>query len=436
MDKSPPDQLSAFLENLPSGEIEMSGERIDRILATVRQHLGMEIAFVSRYVEGDQREFTHISTDLPLPHKPGLREPKEESFCHHILEGRLPGLIHDAADYDLAQTLPISKLLPVGCHLNVPLRFSDGTVYGSFCALSRKADRSITERDMGVLSAFAALAVEHIESDSGNELECAHTRSKITNVIQTRGLTILHQPIHGLVTGEPMGVECLARFPDAKERGPDKWFAEAETVGMGLELELHAVECALATLDSLPAGKYASINASPETILSGELQQMIPEGRKDRLVVELTEHNQVASYRELAKALHTLKPKARIAIDDVGAGYAGLRHIVDLAPDILKLDMSLTRDVHRDKARHALSGAMVRFATEIGAVLVAEGVECAEEATALARLGVTYGQGYYFARPLPVVLAQRHMMGLGEEVEAPSPGLVQTGKPLPKARRA
>lgn len=423
MDQTARSQLAPILPTLSADTAaiagELSGGRVDRILDAVRQHLGMEIAFVSKY-DGTEREFTHISTNLPIPHKPGLREPKEESFCFHILEGRLPQLIHDAADHELAKSLPITNLLPVGCHLNVPLRFSDGTIYGSFCALSRAADRSITQRDMGVMNAFAALAVECIESEFSGEMENSHIAEKITDLIASRQLTILHQPIHSLATGEPMGVECLARFPDAAVRGPDKWFLEAEAVGMGVELEMFAVRAALATLASLPQGKYASINASPATILSGELHALLTPGMSDRIVIEVTEHTQVADYAGLATALRGLDGKARIAIDDVGAGYAGLRHIVDLAPDILKLDMSLTRDVHIDKARCALSVAMVRFAEEIGATLVAEGIECAEEAEALRKIGVTYGQGYYYARPLPVVRAQRHMLGLAEVDERPT----------------
>lgn len=273
---------------------------------------------------------------------------------------------------------------------------------------------------MDVRSAFAALAGEYIESDIVGDLESSRTRQKIGDIMEAHQLTILHQPIHSLATGEPVGVECLARFPDAKLRRPDKWFGEASTVGLGVELEMFAIRCALDTLPSLPAGKYASINASPETILSGELHDLLDGTQSDRLVIEVTEHERVNDYSALAAALRGLKGKARIAIDDIGAGYAGLRHIVDLKPDILKLDMGLTRDVHRDPARHALSGAMVRFAGEIGATLIAEGIECAEEAETLGRMGVTCGRGYHFSRPLPVVRAQRHMLGLAEVGERPA----------------
>ena len=92
-------------------------------------------------------------------------------------------------------------------------------------------------------------------------------------------------------------------------------------------------------------------------------------------MIEVTEHQRVEDYGALAKALRTISDRARIAIDDVGAGYAGLRHLVDLAPDILKLDMSLTRDIDTDPARRALALALVVFSREIGCSLVAEGIE-------------------------------------------------------------
>jgi EAL domain-containing protein (putative c-di-GMP-specific phosphodiesterase class I) len=107
------------------------------------------------------------------------------------------------------------------------------------------------------------------------------------------------------------------------------------------------------------------VNASPELIISGRLEPLVAAAPTGRVVVEITEHERVADYVALRSALAPLKDYVRIAIDDVGAGYSGLRHILDLGPDILKLDMSLTRDVDRDPARRALIRAMVDFADGI-----------------------------------------------------------------------
>lgn len=390
---------------------------VDRILRAVREHLGTEIAFVSRYLDGGLKELTHVDSDLDLPMGPGFVDPRENSYCWHIAEGRLPELIQDPADHPFTQTMAITEFLPVGCHLNTPLRLSDGTIYGSFCCLSRKPDRTMTERDLGTLRAFASLAVEQIERTLESDQRRAAVRKAVSEVIADNALTILHQPIHSLATGRPVGAECLARFPDAAERGPDCWFNEATHVGLGVELEMAAFRNALATVPHVPKACYLSINASPEAVLSGQVLEAIAPYSDRSLVIELTEHQEVTDFRGMQAALAELRKHARIAIDDVGAGYAGMRHLVELEPDLLKLDMSLTRDVHRDVARRALASAMVRFAESISAKIVAEGVECAEEAEALAELGVDFAQGYHYAPPMPVVAATQHLMQVATAAE-------------------
>jgi len=384
---------------------------IDKILAAVRGHLGLEIAFVSRYVEGEQRELTHVSTELELPMGPGFREPREASYCWHILNGRLPELICDPADFPLTQSLPITDFLPVGCHVNTPLRLADGTVWGSFCALGRKPDRTMNQRDVAILKSFAGLVGERIESSLEGSIQRTQARERIEAMLDGHAVTMFQQPIHSLVDGRPVGVECLARFPDFNKRGPAAWFEDAALVGLGTQLEMTAVRCALETLGQVPDGIYAAINASPKTILSGDLRRALEESDAKNLVVEVTEHEEVSNFAKLAAELALIKQYARIAIDDVGAGYAGLRHVVDLQPDILKMDMVLTRNVQDDPARRAITSAMVHFARDIGCKTVAEGIETEAERDIMAQLGVDFGQGYLFARPLPVIAAQQHLLG-------------------------
>ena len=382
---------------------------IDRILRAVREHLGTEIAFASRYVENGEKELTHIDSDLELPMGPGFRDPRENSYCWHIAEGRLPELIQDPADHPFTQDIAITHFLPVGCHLNTPLRLSDGTLYGSFCCLSRTPDRSMTERDVNVLRAFATLAVEQIESTLDNDHRRERLDARISKLIADKSLEIYQQPIHSLRTGKPVGVECLSRFPDAMMRSPDKWFDEAAEIGRGVELELLAARASLNHIEQVPSEYYISFNASPEAIISGQLEGILKYAGPHNVVVELTEHQQVDDFEALRKALEPIRKYARIAIDDVGSGYAGLRHLVDLSPDLLKLDMNLTRDIHLDLARCALVGAMVRFAEAIGSKLIAEGIENAEEAETLKKLGVGYGQGFYYAKPMPTKDALKYL---------------------------
>jgi len=414
---SPALQLPAY-DDAPARPLAdelVNDPAIDRILQTVRGHLGLEIAFVSRYVENEQRELTHVSTDLDLPMGPGFREDREDSYCWHILQGRLPELIQDPADHPLTQKLAITDFLPVGCHVNTPLRLADGTVWGSFCALGRQPDRSMNPRDLAILKSFAGLVGERIESSLEEDITLREARKRVEAMLDGHAVTMFQQPIHDLKTAKPVGVECLARFPDLNKRGPQAWFDDAERTGLGNELEMTAVRCALETVGTVPDGIYAAINASPATILSGNLRRELEQAEPGNLVIEITEHQQVDDFAALAREIEALKPFARIAIDDVGTGYAGLRHLIELQPDILKMDMVLTRECDSDPARRAIAAAMVQFAGDIGARLVAEGIETEAERAVMQDLGVDYGQGYLFARPLPVVAAQQHLLGVAME---------------------
>lgn len=399
----------------PLADELMTDPGIERILRSVRGHLGVEIAFVSRYVENDQRELTHVSSDLDLPMGAGYREDREDSYCWHVLQGRLPELIQDPADHPLTQKLAITDFLPVGCHINTPLRLADGTVWGSFCALGRTPDRTMNLRDLEILKSFAGLVGERIETSLEKDIILRSARERVLAMLDGHAVTMFQQPIHDLKTGKPVGVECLARFPDLNKRGPQAWFDDAERTGLGSELEMTAVRCALETVGQVPDGIYAAINASPATILSGRLRETLERFEPANLVIEITEHQHVDDFPALAREIAALKPFAKIAIDDVGTGYAGLRHLIELQPDILKMDMVLTRDCDKDPARRAIGAAMVQFSHDIGAKLVAEGIETEEEREVMQHLGVDYGQGYLFARPLPVVAAQQHLLGVTME---------------------
>jgi EAL domain-containing protein (putative c-di-GMP-specific phosphodiesterase class I) len=229
-----------------------------------------------------------------------------------------------------------------------------------------------------------------------------HVRARIERVLRGGELDVVFQPIIELASGRLAGVEALSRFAGLPSRPPDLWFAEAATVGLRPEMELLAVRAAIAQIQLLPPDCYLSINVSPETALTPGLAEAI-EGVAGRIVIEVTEHDAVAHYDELLAALQRVRVAgARIAVDDAGSGYASLQHILRLGPNIIKLDIELTRGVDRDPARRALALALVSFAAEIGATITAEGIESGEQLQALLAVGAAYGQGYHIATPLPV----------------------------------
>jgi EAL domain-containing protein (putative c-di-GMP-specific phosphodiesterase class I)/FixJ family two-component response regulator len=231
--------------------------------------------------------------------------------------------------------------------------------------------------------------------------EWAERESRVRQAITGRDLTMVFQPIADLRSGATTGFEALARFSQAPVRPPNEWFAEAASVGLETDLELKAVESAVEALDLLPPGTYLSVNVSPQTMVDRRLQDVL-RPVADRIVVELTEHAAVDEYEKLLAATGALRAMgARIAVDDAGSGYSSFQHILQVCPDIIKLDLDLTRGIHADPARRALGLALVAFSIEIGADVIAEGIEEAEELHTLREIGVGCGQGYLLGRPGP-----------------------------------
>lgn len=234
-------------------------------------------------------------------------------------------------------------------------------------------------------------------------------RERIASVLRRGEIATLFQVVTDLATDSVVGVEALSRFAAEPARPPDVWFAEAERVGLGVELQILAIEHALAALKELPSAVFLAVNLTPDVILDRERRLLaVAEPVLDRLVLELTEQFPVEDYDALNAAIAPLRAAGvRLAVDDTGVGYAGLRHLIALQPDIVKLDMSLTRGVDRDPARRALAGALVRFGSETGALVVAEGVETAAELQTLRDLEVPWVQGYVIARPQSLAEALR-----------------------------
>jgi EAL domain-containing protein (putative c-di-GMP-specific phosphodiesterase class I) len=170
--------------------------------------------------------------------------------------------------------------------------------------------------------------------------------------------------------------------------------------GLGIELEILAVSKALRRLADLPADAFLAINVSPPTALSPQLHALLTDVDCSRVVIELTEHVPVEDYDAINTGLAVLRGRgARLALDDTGAGYAGFRHLLGLRPDLIKLDISLTRDIDQDPVRRALAGALVSFAREVDAHVIAEGVENQREQDTLGLLHIPWLQGYHLGRP-------------------------------------
>ena len=399
----------AILESTLASSVIMGGDRdggddastrIQRALQAVRSHLGLQVAYVSRF-EGNEAVFREVDAPgLETRIKAGDTRSLDDIYCRHILEGRLPQLIPDTAAEPFCATLPITKASGIGAHLSVPIMRGDGTPYGMFCCMGFQADRSLNTRDLQTMKAFAEIASFEINKEIGEQDALSVKRGRIENLIERDEFSIAYQPIWDLATMMPVGFECLSRFAPMPYQSPDKWFAQAEEVGLGVELELAAIHKALAALTGLPAHLYLSINASPDVLLSGRFERVMQGVPLHRVLLEITEHACISNYEELLKALTPLRTRGlRLAIDDAGAGYSSLRHILNMAPDYIKLDMGLTQNIDLDPARKALARSLVGFCRETGSRIIAEGVERQSELRILRSIGVNRVQGYLLGRP-------------------------------------
>lgn len=388
----------------PDSSVASLGDIIHSAVNLARICLGMDVAFITEFKDG-MRIFRHIATTEEfVPIKVGDANPLEESYCQYVVDGQIPANVDDSHIYPILKVLGATEAMKIRAHLGVPIRLSDGSVFGTFCCYSRNPSSRLRDVDVVAMTQFADLIATMLEQRVLAERAREAASERLCALIACRGLHMVYQPIVDLATGSVVGAEALARFEGPAEsapaRGPDVWFEEADAVGRGTELELLAIELAVAGIGALPSGAYLSMNVSPHTILSGKLDACLADVPPGRLVLELTEHAPIEEYTDLVSALERLRQAGlRLAIDDAGSGYASFRHILQLRPDIIKLDQSLIRDIDLDPGRRALAMALITFAGETGSRIVAEGVETERELAVLRALGVTTAQGYLLGRP-------------------------------------
>ena len=236
----------------------------------------------------------------------------------------------------------------------------------------------------------------------------------------------MYQPIVDLSDGSLKAVEALARFSFEPKRSPDRWFQEAGEVGLLSQLECVAIEGAVSHIASIPGSALLSVNVSPSTMIGPDFAKLIPRLPMERLVLEITEHAYVEDYATLKRVLLDVNTRGgRVAVDDAGAGFASLRHIVQMAPAVIKLDMSLVRGIDSDPARRALVTGLCVFAKEVNATIVAEGIESPNELRVLRALGVSHGQGYYLARPGGLPAPIRYPLAESEQQPMSTGGMHQ-----------
>jgi EAL domain-containing protein (putative c-di-GMP-specific phosphodiesterase class I) len=372
-------------------------KQVADLLATARKSLQLSVAFLSR-LDGTTQYLEVVESSVPFLFKEGATQVQKTTFCQAILDGKLPEVIPNVRDYPEAMKLPAARLPRIRSYVSVPVVLSDGSLYGTFCACGLTSDKELTKRDKALMDVLAHAAAVIIEPEVLERNRRAEIEGRLAPIIDRGGPDIVLQPIVDLATGFRVGAEALSRFPQEWDLAPDLCFAEAHSIGWGDRLELLALERAAQQLQRVTG--YVALNISPVTLLTPEAAGLLSRLPLARIVLELSEHEAVADYAELEAVLAPLRAKGMLlAIDDVGAGFSSLRHIVVTSPDIIKIDRSIIKGVSSDPVLRTLARALLDFAVGCQARVVAEGVETDEDAETLRSVGVHYGQGWYFGRP-------------------------------------
>ena len=234
-------------------------------------------------------------------------------------------------------------------------------------------------------------------------------REQLDEILETRQLTPLFQPIISIHQGGAVfGYEALIRGPsDSPLHSPTVLFAAARVHGKLLELDKLCREVALEQFVELGLDGKLFLNVTPTVILeehfqSGQTRRIAKEMglSPDRVVIELTENTPIEDYTLMRQAVdHYRKMGFAIAIDDLGGGYAGFRHLSELRPELIKIDRYFVQDSYSDPVKRQLIHSICEIAHSVGSLVIAEGIETARELDVVCSLGVSYVQGYLIARP-------------------------------------
>ncbi|SDY10791.1 EAL domain, c-di-GMP-specific phosphodiesterase class I (or its enzymatically inactive variant) [Modestobacter sp. DSM 44400] len=372
-------------------------QQIAELLQTAKKSLHLSVAFLSR-LDGTTQHLEVVETNIPFLFQEGHQQQQDQTLCQVVLDKKLPPVIPDLKAFPAAMELPAAKMPRLRSYVSVPVRLSNGELYGTFCAAGLTTDKDLTERDKSLMDVLASAAAVIIEPEVRSRALRKEIEDRLEPVIAVGGPVVVLQPIVELATGSRLGAEALSRFPAEWGKAPDVCFAEAHSIGRGHELELLALERAAEHLSRVDG--YVAMNVSPATLLRPECAELLSRLALDRVLLELSEHDQVEDYVALNDVLAPLRAAGmRLAIDDVGAGFSSLRHIVVTSPDVIKIDRSIVSGLDTDPVLTTLVRSLVEFGRGCRARVVAEGVETAEEAAVLRTLGVDYGQGWYHGSP-------------------------------------
>jgi diguanylate cyclase (GGDEF)-like protein/PAS domain S-box-containing protein len=406
--RQPRGLLSIFMRvngadgRLEEAEPEIPVELIQSLLSVLRRRLGLATAWLSTFRDGEQ-VFEVLDGDAEaLGLTAGARSPLSGSYCVRVIDGRLPAVIADTSANEMTASLPFTRALGLGAYVGVAVFGPDGATVGTVCAVSQQAKPDLADVDLRIVKHVADLVGVLIESPVRGTDGTADQHQAIRRVVAERDFDVVFQSIHEVASGKVVGVEALARFP-CEPFNPDAFFEQAALLGLAIELETAIVVRVLSLVPQLPEDIFVAINISPAAVVVAPWADLLKEVDPSRIVLEITEHDAVQNYGPLDDVLESCRAKGiRVAVDDVGAGFSSFSHVLELGPEFVKIDQSIIRNVDGDDARRRLAQSIAEFAGEIGAIVIAEGVETQGELDAVMAAGITQAQGYFLSRPKPL----------------------------------
>lgn len=389
---------------VPLGPGADSGiEPVRSLLGFLRRRLGLDVAWLSSFQDDDQ-VFEVLDGDADaLGLSVGDRRSLSGSYCIRVVDGRLPAVIPDTSANQTTRELPATRELCLGAYVGVPVQDNDGTVVGTLCVVSQQPKPYLRDVDMRIVKMVADLVgALAAELPVRRAKPLGDRRTAIRQVVVERNFELLFQAVHDVATGDVVGVEALVRFP-CEPFQPDVFVEEAAALGLGTELEIAIVRRAFGLIPQLPADVFVAVNISPAAALVAPWNDLLAAVDPARIVLEITEHAAVQNYAALDDVLEECRARGlRVAVDDVGSGFSSFTHVLELSPDFVKIDRAITRNIHVDDARRSLTHAIVEFSEQMGATVIAEGVETQDELEAVGGAGVYFAQGYHLSRPKSV----------------------------------
>jgi EAL domain-containing protein (putative c-di-GMP-specific phosphodiesterase class I)/GGDEF domain-containing protein len=349
---------------------------------------------VARFLEAFRRDHLRREDDLAETMVNGnafvitLSPPRDRTRLEPADLQRIKARIREPLRASLVEALPAGAIDRFGCYLGCAQVLHEPGV---------RAERLI----------YQALDEATADALRARSQQATEQGTALRTILAERSVSAVYQPVVDLSDRRVVGYEALSRVSTRLFRGPEQMFRAAQAANVIWALERVCRERALGMLGPFPPGLALFLNVEPDSIYdphfrgSATLELLSQAGVQPRQVVlEVTEHSGVQDFKAFRRALEQFRSQGfRLAIDDVGSAYSGLQSIAEIAPDFIKIDMSLTRDLHQNPIKRDLMHTISKFSVMTGIALIAEGVESVEEMQELRRIGVRLAQGYLFARP-------------------------------------